>query len=446
MLRLIDFYLHKWAKSERRKPLLLRGARQVGKTFAVRQLGKTFERFVEVNFEEKPQLKQIFAEGKDLTPDRIIRELSLALKVEIIPGKTLLFLDEIQLAPQAIIALRYFYEERPELHVIAAGSLLEFAIEKVGVPVGRVQFFHLYPMNWIEFLKATGNDMVLKTILDPHSLQTMSSFIHEHILSLLRDYLVIGGMPEAVAQWAKTKDPLVCGQIHQSILQTYRQDFHKYAKSHQIKYVELMFDEAIRQLGDSFKFSKIQGEYRKRELAPALELLKKANLVHYVRRSNGQGLPLGGTVSSDVFKLIFLDVGLTQSALGLDIADWFLNSATSFINKGKLIEAFVGQELLTYADPMQSDILYYWQRNKKGSEAEVDYLVQMQGKVIPIEVKSGNSGHLKSLHLFLNEHTETPFGLKICTQPWSQFEKIMSYPLYAVPVSVQWNIPEELLQ
>ena len=446
MLRLIDFYLFKWARSERRKPLLLRGARQVGKTFAVRQLGKTFERFVEVNFEEKAQLRQIFAEGKDLTPDRIIRELSLALKIEIIPGETLLFFDEIQLVPQAIIALRYFYEEKPGLHVIAAGSLLEFAIDKVGVPVGRVQFFHLYPMNWVEFLKATSEDIVLKTILDPHSLQTISPFVHEHILSLLRDYIVIGGMPEAVAHWAKTKDPLVCGQIHQSILQTYRQDFHKYTKSHQIKYVELMFDEAIRQIGDSFKFNKIQGDYRKRELAPALELLKKANLVHYVKCSNGQGLPLGATVSSDTFKLIFLDVGLTQAALGLDIADWFLNVTTSFVNKGKLIEAFVGQVLLTYADPMQSDILYYWQRNKRGSEAEVDYLVQMQGKVIPIEVKSGNSGHLKSLHLFLTEHAESSFGLKISTQAWSQFEKIMSYPLYAVPVSVQWKVPEELLQ
>lgn len=446
MQRLIDFHLLEWSKSSIRKPLLLRGARQVGKTFAVRQLAKSFEHFVEVNFEETPQLRKIFDEEKSLDPERIIREISLALKIDIIPGKTLLFWDEIQIVPKAIIALRYFYEKKPELHVIAAGSLLDFAIEKVGVPVGRVQFLYMYPMNWLEFLKATGQQILLETLLDPDKINTLyTQPLHDHVLELLRDYIVIGGMPEAVACWAQTHDPRLCSRIHHSILQAYRQDFYKYAKTHQIKYVELLFEEAIRQLGHPFKFSKISGEFRKRELAPALELLEKANVFNCVRCANGQGLPLGADLQRDQFKLLFLDVGLTQAILGLDIADWYLNVTHAFVNKGVLMEAFVGQELLTYSHPFQPGSLYYWHRNAKGSEAEVDYLIQLHGKVIPIEVKSSHGGQLKSLHLFLNHHANSPYGLRLSTHSYSEYEKIISYPLYATPCSIQWQPPAEFL-
>ena len=442
MFRICDFHLLKWAQSDTRKPLLLRGARQVGKTFAVRKLGESFSQFVEVNFEENPQLRKIFHEDKSLDPHRIIRDLSLALKVEIIPGKTLLFLDEIQTVPQAILALRYFYEKEPSLHVIAAGSLLEFAIEKVGVPVGRVQFFHLYPMNWLEFLKATHNHLLLKAIFDHSFLETVSDTTHEQLLETLREYLAIGGMPEVVAHWVKTKNPMQCEKIHHSILQTYRQDFHKYAKTHQIKYVELLFDEVIRQLACPFKFSKIPGEYRKRELYPALDLLKKANVIQYVRCSSAQGLPLGADINQDHFKLIFLDVGLSQTMLGLGMEDWFLNGTPAFVNKGALVEAFVGQELLTYMDPSSPSPLYYWQRNVKGSEAEIDYLIQLKGQVIPVEVKSGTGQHLKSMHLFLDSHPRSSFGLRFSTHPWSNYEKIMSYPLYAIPMGIQWSPPD----
>ncbi len=437
MYRIIDLHLKRWAQSSTRKSLLLRGARQVGKTFAVRKLGKTFEHYVEVNFEASPHLKKIFDEDKSLDPQRIIRDLSIILEKEIIPGKTLLFFDESQAAPRVIIALRYFYEEMPALHVIAAGSLLDFAIEKVGVPVGRVEFLHLYPMSFFEFLTAYGSDRIVEHILSHDINNPENEVIHEKILNLLREYLAIGGMPEVVQSWITTKDPLLCGKIQQNIIQSYRQDFSKYAKDHQIQHVETIFESALQQLGKKFKFSQLPGEYRKRELLPALELLIKAGVIHKIYQSNGQGIPLGATRNFEKFKIILLDVGLTQALLDLNLSDWFLDSDAVFVNKGALIEAFVGQELLAYADSHRDSTLYYWQRDVKGSEAEVDYLIQLQGKIIPLEVKSGKSGHLKSMHLFLETHPDTPYGIRFSNHNYSVHNKIKSYPLYAIPLAIE---------
>lgn len=330
MFRFIDLHLKRWASSKNRKSLLLRGARQVGKTFAVRKLGSNFEHYIEINFEETPQLRNIFNEKENLDPHRIIRDLSLAVNKPIIPGKTLLFFDETQVIPRVILALRYFYEKLPELHVIAAGSLLDFAIEKVGIPVGRVEFYNLYPMSFLEFLKAMGEDLVLNTILT-HSIQEpMSAVIHEKILVILKEYLAIGGMPEVVACWMQTKDPLACSKLHHTILRSYRQDFGKYAKDHQIKYVELIFESAARQLGERFKFSALAGDYRRRELAPAVDLLSKAGVIHRIYQSSGQGIPIGASANHEKFKVMMLDIGLTQALLGLNLADWFFKFTFQF--------------------------------------------------------------------------------------------------------------------
>lgn len=432
MFRFIDLYLKKWASSDKRKPLLLRGARQVGKTFAVRKLGEIFERYIEVNFEEQPHLRKIFEHDNDLNPERIIRDLSLALNMEIVPGKTLLFFDETQVMPRVIIALRYFYEKMPELHVIAAGSLLDFAIEKVGVPVGRIEFYHLYPMSFLEFLKATDHNLIFEEILNHNVCESLNEVVHDKILEILREYLAIGGMPEVVQSWKVTKNPGICTKIHHAILHSYRQDFGKYAKDHQIKYVELIFDAAARQLGKKFKFSELEGDYRKRELAPALDLLVKAGILHRVYQSSGQGIPIGATANYDKYKLILLDVGLTQALLGLDLADWFLKKDSAFINKGNIIESFVGQELVSYSEPYLENPLYYWQRDAKGSEAEIDYLIQLQGEIIPVEVKAEKGRHLKSMHLFLENHPKTPFGIRFSTHNYSVHGKIRSYPLYSI--------------
>lgn len=445
MFRFIDSHLKEWTTNEHRKPLILRGARQVGKTFAVRKLGLTFERYVEINFEEHPHLKKIFSEEKDLDPARIIRDLSLALNQEILPGKTLLFFDETQLIPNVIIALRYFYEKMPALHVIAAGSLLDFAIEQVGVPVGRVEFYNLYPMSFLEFLKASNYHLIINEVSNHSINELLSDVIHHKILNILREYLAIGGMPEVVDCWIRRKNPFECSRIHQSILRSYRQDFGKYAKSHQIKYVELLFETAAQQLSQKFKFNVLEGGYRKRELSPALDLLAKAGIIHRVYQSNGQGIPIGAMANREKYKVILLDVGLTQSLLGLELSEWFLNSQSIFVNKGALVEAFVGQELLVYQEPYFDSSLYFWQRDAKGSEAEVDYLIQMQGNIIPIEVKSDKGRQLKSMHLFLNSHPNTPFGIRFSSHNYSIHEKIFSYPLYAIPFGIKSRLGSDPL-
>jgi uncharacterized protein len=432
MKRLIDYHLLDWKDDKHRKPLLLRGARQVGKTHAVQELGRSsFPTFVEVNLELFKEAHVIFE--KDLHPERIVRDLSLITHQHIIPGQTLLFLDEIQAVPQALLALRYFYELMPELHVIAAGSLLDFAIEKVGIPVGRVQSLYMYPLSFMEFLAATGNTLIIEEILSRTVEKPMSDAVHNKLIMLLGEYLALGGMPEVIAYWQEEKDALRSAKVHQTLLNTYRQDFGKYARKLQIKYVELMFDQVPVQLGRKFKYSSIEGDYRKRELSPALDLLVTAGIVHKVFYSSGQGIPLGAQVDPQDYKAIFLDVGLTQAILDLDIAAWFLQPSVEFINKGALAEAFVGQELLAYSDPIKRDNLYYWHRETRASQAEIDYLIQQeQRQVIPVEVKSGMGSTLKSLHLFLETHASCPYGIRLSTQNYSRYEKIYSYPLYAL--------------
>ncbi len=428
--RLIENELLDWKNAEFRRPLLLRGARQVGKTYAAQQLGKQFSSFVEINLETQPDARIIFE--KDLDAQRIMRNLALFTRKPIIPGQTLLFIDEIQIVPQAVTALRYFYEQIPTLHVIAAGSLLDFAIEQVGMPVGRVESLYVYPMSFMEFLLSTGNEILVQEILS-HSLnEQISEPVHNKILSILGEYIAIGGMPGIVACWIQTKDPSRCFALQHSLIDTYRQDFVKYAKKNQIKYVDVLFNNIPQQLGKKFKYSDIEGDFRKRELSPALDLLTTAGIAHKVTHSSGQGIPLGANIDPQCYKVIFLDVALSQALLGLDLEGWFLNPMQQFINKGPLIEAFVGQELLAYSNPHSKSQLYYWQRNAPGSTAEVDYLMQSGEKILPIEVKSGTGKTLKSLHLFLENHPQTPYGVRFSTLNYSKHENIQSLPLYAV--------------
>ncbi len=430
MKRFVDKYLVEWIKDSERKPLLLRGARQVGKTFAARQLGKHFSSYIEINFEEMTECHAIFA--KDLNPHRIIQELSVLIGTQIIPGETLLFLDEIQDVPRAIIALRYFYEKLPELHVIAAGSLLDFALEKMGMPVGRVDSFYIYPLSWMEFLLAKKADLLYQAILEHNLDNPLSEPIHQKLLNLLGEYFAIGGMPEVVALWVEKNDPFACWKAQQSLLNAYRQDFEKYASKYQIKYVELLFDQVPRQLGQKFKFSALPGEYRKRELQPCFELLMKANMLHAIYHTGAHGLPLGAEVNLDQFKTIFLDIGLAQSLLGLDLKTWFLNPNEAFVNQGALVEAFVGQELLVYAHSFRKKSLYYWQKESPSSQAEVDYIISLEGKIIPVEVKIGTTGRLKSLREFLKTHEKTPYALRFSSHNYSEHEGLHSYPLYAI--------------
>lgn len=431
MKRIIDKNLQDWKDDKYRKPILLRGARQIGKTYAIRQLAKSFDSFVEINFELDPEIKNIFE--KNLDPERIILELSLKTDKKIIPGKTLLFFDEIQSTPNALTSLRYFYEQMPDLHVIAAGSLIDFSIQKVGIPVGRVSSLYMYPMSFFEFLYACDYEQIAQTYFFEISKDAkLSDVVHKKLLHILAEYLAIGGMPEAVIRWKETHDPMECFKVHHSLIDTYRQDFEKYAETFRLKYVEKIFSSISKQLGKKFKFSEVEGGYRKRELSPSLDLLVTAGVVHEVLRTAGNGVPLGAEVDIEDFKIVFLDVALSQAMLGLDLKGWFLNPEQEFVNKGALVEAFIGQEMLAYSNPLRQAKLFYWRRNKVGSEAEIDYLMSDKDKVIPIEVKSGSGSTLKSMNMFLEKHKKSPYGIRFSTQNYSFYNKVYSYPLYAV--------------
>lgn len=427
--RIIDLHLSNWKEDRYRKPLILRGTRQVGKTYAIRKLGKSFKHFVEVNFEQLKEASKVFE--KDLVPERIIRALSLLLKASIIPGETLLFLDEVQEAPQAILALRYFYEEMPSLHVIAAGSLLEFAIEKVGVPVGRISMLYMYPMSFIEYLVAIGEDLIVREILDHKIGLAMDDPIHIRILDKVGEYLSIGGMPEAVTRWVQTKDPLAALSVLQQIAAAYRQDFEKYARKSQIKYLEQLFQQIPHMIGREFSYKEIHGEYRKRELYPALQLLERTGMIHIVRHSSGQGIPIGSEVDFETFKIIYLDVALCQAILGSDISVWFLNPLEGFENRGEIAESFIGQELICYSNSISKAELYFWKRKEKNSTAEVDYLVQRGNEILPVEVKSAHGNNLRSLRLFLETHPKCSWGLRFSALNYSIHQNLDSRPLYA---------------
>lgn len=429
MKRIIDHFLLEWKGRKSRKPLLIHGARQVGKTHAVHNLGATFESFLEFNLEKDKEAQKVFE--ADLNIDRILQQLSALSEKPIISGTTLLFIDEIQKVPQAIVALRYFRELIPDLHVIAAGSLVDLVLGDVdSFPVGRIESLYMYPMSFFEYLVACDHAGWAKLILtkewNDHLLP-----MHDKLLTLVGEYLAIGGMPEVVNEWLITKTVRDARRIQNHLLYTYRRDFNKYGKRNQIKYLRQVFNKAIEQLSQKFMYSYV-GEYQKRELEPALDKLVDAGLLHKVVRVPGQGSPIGDHANSDDFKIIFVDVGLTQALKKWNIRQWILDPNASFVNKGTVVESFVGQEILAYSDPMQQEELFYWRREERSSQAEIDYLLQVDDTIIPIEVKGGASKRIKSMYIFLENHPNSPYGIRFSTLNYEKEEKLLSYPLYSV--------------
>jgi hypothetical protein len=237
-------------------------------------------------------------------------------------------------------------------------------------------------------------------------------------------------------QWAEKKDALLCFKIQQTLLDNYRQDFEKYAQKHEIKYVEVLFDQIPRQLGQRFKLSALPGAFRKRELLPCFSLLVKAGIIHPVYHTSAHGLPLGASVDLEKFKALFLDIGFAQALLGLDLKEWILNPASAFANQGAIVEAFIGQEILAYSHIFQKKMVYYWQQENRTSQAEIDYIVQIGEGIIPIEVKSGTTGHLRSLREYLKCHPNTPYAIRFSSQNYSDYDGLRSYPLYAIAKAI----------
>ncbi len=430
MRRTIEPILQKWKDQSGRLPIILRGARQVGKSFIIDKFGReSFESLVTCNFEFRPELVHCF---DNLDPLSICAKLEVAFKTRIVPGKTLLFLDEIQNCPKAITSLRYFKEQLPALHVIAAGSLLEFALheEQFSFPVGRVQFLYLKPLSFYEYLISQKHDRLVE-VLDQVTLQQpLEPFIHEQLLLLLREYFLIGGMPSVVRCFLETRSFLECQTVLTGLLATYRSDFPKYATKTQYRHLQIFFDRAAGLVSKHFKYILISSEHRSQDLKIALEQLEWAGLLHKVLATSASGIPLQTHAKENKFKLLFLDGGLVNCANKLDMQTAW-DTELLQINAGAQAEQFVGQELLAYDDPHMNSQLYYWERDKKGSMAEVDYVIQAGSNILPIEVKAGTTGSLKSLAQFLLEK-QSPFGIRISQHPLSFHERILSVPLYLI--------------
>jgi len=407
--RIIDGYLLEWSKRPSHKPLLLRGARQVGKSTAVRHLGLQFKNFVEINFERQPSFARLFQD--DLDVKRIVSQMAAMTAKHITSGETLLFLDEIQACPQAIMALRFFKEDMPDLHVIAAGSLLEFALADLPTfGVGRIHSMFMYPMTFDEFLRANGEDLLLEARNQASAKAPLAAPLYEKIVSLFRTYMLVGGMPEAVGKWVETHDYLACQEVQDDIVVAYEDDFPKYKKRVDPMLLRLTMRSAAVQATKKFVFAEVGGGFSTNEVKKALELLILAGLLVPVTHTSANGIPLGSEANQSYRMMLLLDNGLMLRLLNMstgdvsELASHILTSDVSdLVNKGPMAEMVAGLEMLHYMTPNFRHDLFYWQRLSRNAMAEVDYIATYEQKVVPIEVKAGKQGGMKSLWLLMNE-------------------------------------------
>lgn len=328
------------------------------------------------------------------------------------------------------MSLRYFYEEMVELHVVGAGSLLEFSLnsQNFRMPVGRVQYLYLTPLSFGEFLDAINENALRKYTLHQENLLKIPDSLHEKLNNLLRKYFILGGMPAVVKEYIQTEDILKCQKIQQNLVQTFIDDFAKYSKISKHKYLEKVFYSIPNMLGSKYMYSKVDTDTKSRDLKHAVELLEKAGIVNKVRKSGGGGIPLESTVNNDFYKLIFLDIGLVHSISGLYSETAMQDNLTS-IYKGAVTEQYVGQEIITHTPFDIKPKLFYWVREARNSNAEIDYLTETKDGLLPIEVKSGAKGTLKSLHIFIDKFKTK--AVKISQAKYSITEPITNTPLYA---------------
>lgn len=426
-----------WKKSDHLHPLLIKGARQTGKTYIVNEFGKhEFKDIICLNFERNPEYKDIF---NTKIPADIIEKISLYTGKKPEPGKTLLFFDEVQECPQAIISLRYFYEEMAGLHIIGAGSLLEFALssENFRMPVGRIQYLYLYPLSFGEFLEALGESELRNYILDFKRLKKLPATLHEKLNELVRKYFITGGMPAVVKEYATTRDVLKCQRIQRSIIDTYIDDFSKYSKESKHPYLRKIFNAVPGMVGQKFVYAQVDRSIKSRELKEALELLEMAGVITRVRQTVGSGFPLAAGVDESMFKVLFLDIGLFHAICGV-YTDTVKEKDFTAIFRGAVAEQFAGQELIACKPPYTKAELYYWGRKAKNSTAEIDYLIEKGGGIVPIEIKSGPTGRMKSMQIFIEKyHNEK--AVKISQAQYKKGKPIISLPFYAIESFIRGN-------
>lgn len=445
--RLIDRYLSDWKAQQEHKPVLLRGARQVGKSTAVRHLGEQFHSFVEINFEKNPEYKTVFDGNKDIR--RITAQLAALCGKAIHAGDTLLFFDEIQECPDAIMALRFFREDMPELHVIAAGSLLEFALEELPTfGVGRIHSMFMHPLTFDEFALANGEHLLLQARNAATVNSPLAEPLHRKLTDLLRSFMIVGGMPEVVVRWVETHDYLACQAIQDDILLGYEDDFPKYRKKADPVLLRATLRSAALQATKKFVYTQV-GNYKAKEVQDALELLFKAGLLIPVTHTDANGLPLGNEANSAYRKILVMDCGLLLRLLNMSLGNMremtleiLSAGAEDLVNKGAVAEMLAGLELLYYRSPNLRHELFYWVRMAKNAQAEIDYVLAHNMQVLPIEVKANVQGGMKSLWAFMRSKNLSKavrcslenFGKLeyVDTEADNVVREVDIYPLYAI--------------
>ena len=393
----------------------------VPQSTAVRHLGEQFKYFVEINLEKQSDYKILFQQNLDVK--RIVPQMAAMHGTPIIPGQTLLFIDEIQDCQEAIMSLRYFKEDLPELHVVAAGSLLEFVLDDIPTfGVGRIHSMYMYPMP-----------------------------LHDKLTSLLRTFMLVGGMPESVVKWVETHDYLQCQEVQDDLITGYEADFPKYKKKIDPQLLRMTMRSAAQQATKKFMYSQVPGEYKTAEVKKALDLLIKANIIIPVTHTNSNGLPLGDGKDDGIRKMLVLDTGLMLRLLNMTMGDIteltthiLTATAADLVNKGPMAEMLAGLELLHYRTPNLRHELFYWQRQAKNATAEVDYVLSSGTNILPFEVKAGVQGGMKSLWDYMRERKLSQ-AIRCSLENFGEFDYIDDkagnavrhvriFPLYAIHV------------
>jgi predicted AAA+ superfamily ATPase len=405
---LID--LRQWAARKNRKPLVIRGARQVGKTTLVKEFAKEFDEFVMLNLERADD-KRIFEIAQ--TPQQVMEILRLTrlhTDAAASNARILLFIDEIQSEPKAIGMLRYFYEDMPQLYVIAAGSRLQ-ELFKTGVsfPVGRVEYISMRPCSFDEFLHGIGEPQLAEMVQNAE----VPQLLHEHLCQLFQTYALVGGMPEVVAEYADTRSIAALNPLYKGLLQSYDEDVEKYASTQQqVAVLRHLLRSGWNYAGQAISFAGFGGStYNSTAVHQAFELLEKAFLVSLDYPTTSVKAPLQPALTRSP-KLVWLDSGLVNFSAGIQV-EYLSNTSLADVWRGHAAEQIVGQELWPVLDRNYLDKQCFWMRDKKGSTAEVDFVYQTQGKIIPIEVKSGANAHLRSLQSYMKTEGATMLGIRI---------------------------------
>ncbi|MBQ1780901.1 MAG: ATP-binding protein [Bacteroidales bacterium] len=427
--RPIDALLLEWKNSAVRKPLLLRGARQVGKSWAVEHLGETFDYFIEVNFEKRPEMLDVFQKIHDV--HELAATLGMYYNTPVIPDRTLLFLDEIQKSADAIQSLWSFKEDYKELHVVAAGSLLEFALQDLpSFGVGRIRSLFVYPFSFDEFLVAEGKADWVKAKQEANTEKPLLTPLYNDLVQHFRTFLMVGGMPASVATWVTTHDYSQCQAELDDIQLTYYDDFPKYAKKVDPTLLRNTLQSVVMQIGDKFTYSEVDGGYRADDVKKALKLLCDAGIIKRVSYTSGNGLPLGAEVNDKFRKYIYLDSGLLLRILDLDFGGArqltemiIAGTSEDLVNKGGLAEMVLGWELVKYNNPRMQHDLFYWENTAEGTRSEVDYIIARDLKVLPIECKAGTSGKMKSMYEFMHQK-HLAEAIRCSLENFSELERI----------------------